>query len=598
MCIGCSPLGQALARAGVSRRSFLSGSGRLALGAAATGFGARFNCAAAQGPSDPSGAADAIFSGGTILTMDDARPTAEAVAVRGGRILAVGTRDEVNARRGAGTRSIDLAGRTMLPGFFDAHGHAVFVGLQAVSANLLPAPDGQGNDIAALQRLLREWMARSQPAIRRYGLIIGFGYDDSQLREQRHPTRDDLDQVSTDTPILIIHQSGHLGVVNSKALELAGITAATADPVGGVYRRRPGSREPDGVIEEIAFFSLLSKLGERFDLDAYLAMIRAGTEFYARFGYTTCQEARAFGDTVGRIAEAAERNLLPIDLLVYADIVAATDQIRAPALSREYRNRFRIGGAKLVIDGTPQGKTAWLTRPYYVPPPGQRGDYVGFPAIPSENAFAAVDRAFAEGWQIICHCNGDAASDVWIAAIREATRKHGRADRRPVLIHGQVLREDQMDALRALDILPSLFPMHTFYWGDWHRDSVLGPERAENISPTGWAMQRGMRFTSHHDAPVANPDSMRVLSATVTRRTRSGDILGPQHCVPVPVALKAMTIWAAHQHFEEDRKGSIEVGKLADFAVLSGNPLDVEPAALAGLKVVQTFKEGVSIFSA
>jgi predicted amidohydrolase YtcJ len=185
-----------------------------------------------------------------------------------------------------------------------------------------------------------------------------------------------------------------------------------------------------------------------------------------------------------------------------------------------------------------------------------------------------------------------------IGAVREARRRHGPGDRRPVLIHGHTLREDQVDALRDLGIFPALFPMHTFYWGDWHRDSVLGPERAENISPTGWLMSRGMMFTSHHDAPVARPDSMRVLSATVTRRSRTGDIIGPRHRVPVATALKAMTIWAAHQHFEEATKGSIEVGKLADFVVLSDNPLSVDPETLAALKVVETIKEGASIYRA
>ena len=247
-------------------------------------------------------------------------------------------------------------------------------------------------------------------------------------------------------------------------------------------------------------------------------MIRAGAEFYARFGYTTCQEARAFGDAIPRMREAADRGMLPIDLLAYPDIVAATEHIAPPALSREDPNRFRIGGAKLTIDGSPQGKTAWLTRPYYVPPLGRRPDYVGYPAIPADQAFAAVERAFAEGWHLLCHCNGDAAADLYIAAVREAARRHGpAAARRPVLIHGQTLRPDQLDEMKALGIIPSLFPMHTFYWGHWHRDSVLGPERAENISPTGWAMRRGMLFTSHHDAR----SPIRTRCACCPRRSRA-----------------------------------------------------------------------------
>ncbi|CUK20105.1 Cytosine deaminase-dependent hydrolases [Ruegeria denitrificans] len=178
-----------------------------------------------------------------------------------------------------------------------------------------------------------------------------------------------------------------------------------------------------------------------------------------------------------------------------------------------------------------------------------------------------------------------------IAATEAAIAEHGPATNRPVLIHGQFLREDQVDAINRLGLFPSLFPMHTFYWGDWHRERTVGPVNADNISPTGRVRQRGMIFGTHHDAPVAFPDSMRVLDATVTRRTRSGDILGAHQRVDVMTALKAMTIWPAWQHFEEDRKGSIEVGKLADFVLLSGDPTAIDPEELDTLRVMATIKE-------
>lgn len=603
MCIACSPFGASLAqvRAGapLGRRGMLGGMGRLTAGAAGAALGpGLFRCAAAQTPAPATGEAEAIHFGGPILTMNDAMPTAEAVAVRGGRILAVGTRAQVDATRGAGTRMVDLGGRTMLPGFVDPHGHVVMVGIQATSANLLPAPDGEGNDIAAIIRLLRDWAARNEAAVRRYNLILGFGYDESQIREGRAPNRDDLDQVSTEVPVLIVHTSGHLGAVNSKALEIAGITAATENPVGGVFRRRDGSREPNGVMEENALMASLGPLMGRLDRDAWLSIIRAGSEFYASFGYTTAQEGRAFGPALGNLTEAANRGLLAIDVVAYPDILAAGDQLGGALHGRAYSNRLRVGGAKISLDGSPQGKTALLSRPYHVIPDGLPADYRGLQTAPTDATIEAFSRCYERGWQILAHANGDAAIDLMIAAAREAERRHGKRDRRPVLIHGQTLREDQVDQLRDLGIFPSLFPMHTYYWGDWHRDSVLGPERAENISPTGWLMSRGMMFTSHHDAPVARPDSMRVLSATVTRRSRSGDIIGPRHRVPVPVALKAMTIWAAHQHFEESSKGSIEAGKLADFVVLSDNPLAVEPERLAELKVAETIKEGTTVYRA
>jgi predicted amidohydrolase YtcJ len=599
MCFACSPAGQALGSGPwATRRGVLRGGGAFALGAASHTAGGFLNCAAAQAPSDPSGAPDAIFSGGTILTIDDRRPTAEAVAVRGGRIVAVGGRAEIRALAGARTRSVDLGGGTLLPGFVDPHGHVLGVGLQALSANLLPPPDGEGADIVALQRLLRDWISRNGPVIRRYGLIIGFGYDDSQLREGRHPTRDELDEVSRDVPILLVHQSAHLCALNSLALERAGITAASDDPPGGVIRRRAGGREPDGVLEETAFNAAMARLLSGLDATAALEMARAGCDFYARFGYTTAQAGRESAVNVAVLAEAARRGALPVDVVAYPDIVSSMDAIGGPLLGRTYQGRFRIGGAKLSLDGSPQGKTAWLKEPYFRPPAGRPADYAGYPTEPPEEAKRLIDLAFANGWQILTHANGDAAIDVMIEGVREAVARHGRADRRPVLIHGQVAREDQVEAMGGLGIVPSFFPMHTFYWGDWHRDSVLGPERAENISPCQWALRRGMMFTTHHDAPVANPDSMRVLSATVTRVTRSGRVLGPDQRVPVATALKAMTLWAAWQHFEEADKGSIETGKLADLVLLDENPLAVEPDQLARLRVQATFKEGESIYRA
>jgi len=295
--------------------------------------------------------------------------------------------------------------------------------------------------------------------------------------------------------------------------------------------------------------------------------------------------------------QVANEGGFKIDVAAYPDATLDRDFIKKGFRS-DYRNRYRIAGAKLTIDGSPQGFTAWRDRPYFKPvgdyPPG----YVGYAAATREQVLDIVDWAYANQIQLLTHANGEAASDLLIAALSASTKKHGAGDRRSVLIHGQFLREDQVDSYQKLGVLPSLFPMHTFYWGDWHRDHTVGPVLAENISPTGWCVQRGMKFTSHHDAPVAFPDSMRVLDATVTRRSRSGDILGPHQRVDVMTALKAMTIWPAWQHFEEKTKGSIEAGKLADFVILDQDPTAVDPESLDTIKVNQTIKEGVTVYLA
>lgn len=570
-----------------SRRTLLAGAGALA---GASLIGGR---SMAQTARD---ASTAVFTGGPILTIDDAMPTAEAVAVRNGVIVAVGSLDAARAAAGRGARTVNLDGRTLLPGFFDPHGHVAMVGLQARYASLLPAPDGQGDDIPALQRITRDWMNAHEALVRDTQLVIGFGYDDSQLKEHRHPTGEELDAISDTVPILFLHQSGHLGAANGAALAAAGVTASTPDPDGGAFRRKDGSQQPNGVMEETALFAVMGALFARLDLQANLEMIREGARFYSSFGYTTAQDGRSSTDTCRMIAMLAERGELPIDILSFPDILTSTDVMATPLYRRNYVGKYRIGGVKLTLDGSPQGKTAWLSQPYYVPPEGKPASYRGYPAVTEQQALDAVELAFRNDWQIEVHANGDAAIDLLIGAVREATVKHGAKDRRPVLIHGQTTRMDQLDDLKTLGVVPSLFPMHTFYWGDYHRDSVLGPRRAEIISPCHSVLRRGMRFTTHHDAPVANPDSMRVLSATVTRRTRSGDILGADECVPVDIALKAMTLWAAWQHYEDDRKGSLTVGKLADLALLDANPLTIDPDRLAGIKVQAAYKEGEEVW--
>lgn len=537
---------------------------------------------------------DTVLFDGAVITLDGESRIVQALAVTDGVISALGSSDAMLALAGENTRRVDLDNRTVVPGFVDSHSHATFIGLQAMSANLLPAPDGDGNSVGVLQDILRRYLATDPRLLRDTGWLIGFGYDDSQLAGQRHPTRQDLDAVSTEHPILIVHQSGHLGVANSLGLQRAGIGSDTPDPEGGLFRREEGGRQPSGVAEEYAYFRLMFTAIGGGSESLYDEMLRAGAQMMARFGYTTAQEGRADPDTLATARRVAGTGGLSIDVVAYPDILT----IDTVETTRQYQDRYRVGGVKLTIDGSPQGKTAWLSQPYHVPPDGQSADYRGYPAIDEETVMGSVLRAFEEDWQIQVHANGDAAIDSLIAAIAEARQQYPGKTLRPVLIHGQTLRMDQVASLDELDIFPSLFPMHTFYWGDWHRESVLGPVRAENISPTGWVRERDMIFGTHHDAPVALPDSMRVLSATVTRQTRSGRVLGPDQRVDVDTALRAMTLWPAWQHFEEDTKGSLEVGKLADIVVLSDNPLTVDPSELADLRVLATYKEGKAIYRA
>jgi hypothetical protein len=537
-------------------------------------------------------AADTIYAGGDVVTVNDAQPAAEAVAVKDGRILAVGNRADIErAHKGAATQIVDLAGHTLVPGFVDGHAHALQFGAQAVGANLLAPPDGTVNTIDDLVAKLQEFA--KGPDVPRTGWIFGLGYDDALLG--RHPTRDDLDKVSKDIPVMAVHISGHFSALNSAGLAKAGYTAATRDPEGGVIRRRPGSREPNGVLEELAHFPVMLPVLNPTKPEDKDYFLKRGLELAKSYGYTTANEGRAFAAQHADLLDAAKRGLLDIDMMSYIDYM---DRKLIPSpINRTYDGRYRVAGMKITLDGSPQGRTAWRTIPYLLPPDGQKPGYKGYPAIPDTKVIEGLlDEAYEKGWPTHVHANGDAAVDQFIAALKPVHAKYGPGDRRHTLIHGQFTRRgDQLDSLKDLQIVASLFPMHTFYWGDWY-EQIIGPELAPQISPIKTALNKGLQVNSHTDAPVALPNLMQVMWATVNRTTRSGKVLGADERLTPLEALKAITIWGAYSHFEDDRKGSIEPGKLADLVILDKNPLTVDPMTINQIVVLETIKEGESVY--
>ena len=543
--------------------------------------------------------ADVIYHGGVILTIDDKNPTAEAVAVKDGKIVAVGTKDDVLKLKGDATRLVDLGGKTLLPGFVDGHSHFGGVGIQTVSANLLSPPDGPVKNIAELQQILRDYMATS-PLVKAHGVVFGMNYDDSQLAEHRHPTRHDLDAVSTELPVVVVHQSGHFGALNSKALAMAGVTAESKNPSGGIIRREADGKTPDGVFEENAWLDVLLKIVPKFTPEEIAAQLNASQDIYMANGFTTVQDGRTMAGQVTTFSALAEAGKFKIDVVSYPDLSTLGDEpvLHGPLMSRSYSNHFRLGGIKLTLDGSPQGKTGWFTAPYFKVPAGAKPDYHGYPAFTDEEINKWMMLAYKNNWQVFVHCSGDAAIDQLIKTVRAAQAVYPGDDRRTTIIHGHFIRADQIPAIKQLGLFPAAFPLHTFNWGDWHRESVVGPERAENISPTGWFLENKIKFSIHSDAPVIFPDSMQLLATAVNRTTRTGHVLGPQHRLTPLVALKAMTLWPAYQHFEEKTKGSLEVGKLADLVILDQNPLTVDPKTINQIKIIETIKEGVTVFPA
>ncbi|MFZ4462652.1 MAG: amidohydrolase [Bacteroidales bacterium] len=544
--------------------------------------------------------ADAIYFNGDIITMEGESATyAEAVALKDGKIAFVGSKTEAVKLKGDSTKMIDLQGKTLLPAFLDGHGHFYNVGFSASCANLLPPPDGPGQNFASLIDELNSYKNTEDGKlmIQKFGWILANGYDDSQLAEKDHPKATDLDKVSTDTPIMIIHQSGHLAVINTKAMQLLGYNKSTKDPNGGTFRRNQDGT-PNGVLEENASFEVLFTILAKTDAEMSDKFIQKGQEEYAKKGYLTAQDGRTTTEQMLALKSAADRGKFYLDVVSYPDITLGTECMKDSYYSTQhtYKNRYRIGGVKLTLDGSPQGKTAWLTQCYHINPAGKTGCYTGYPVMTDSKADEYVEMAFKNKWQILCHTNGDAAIDQYLKAVEEAEKKYNYEDHRTVIIHAQTLRKEQIPTLVKLKILPSLFPMHTYYWGDWHAESVLGEPRAEYISPCRDVIDAGLTMTSHHDAPVTFPNSIRVLDATVNRVTRSGKILGPDQRITPYEALKSLTIWAAIQYFEENSKGTLTVGKLGDLVILDKNPLKIDPMEIHNINVLESIKEGKSVY--
>jgi predicted amidohydrolase YtcJ len=535
-----------------------------------------------------------VYYGGDIITMEgDVPQYAEALVIRNGTIEFAGASPEAMKKAGPGHIMVDLEGKTLLPGFIDGHAHFGNFGLQAVGALLLAPPDAACKDIPTLIQTLKDWNTPDNRALT--GWIFGTGFDDSVLEEKRFPTRHDLDEVSTEFPIMITHISGHFAVVNTKGLEVLGFTADTPDPEGGIIRREADGKTPNGVLEELAAIpymmqALMPKTQEGAD-----RFFNEGQDMALSYGYTTAQEGRAMQNHE-LLASKAEAGQLKLDVVSYIDYMFVDQYMGTAWNSNDYTNHYRIGGMKVTLDGSPQGRTAWRTQPYLLPPDGQGPDYLGYPAIPQDSTVQAIfEKGFKNNWQILVHGNGDAAMDQMIRALKPNVEKYGKGDRRNTLIHGQYIREDQIEAFKKLDVVLSLFPLHTFYWGDWHKQ-IIGDSLGNKISPVRTALDKGLNVTIHTDAPVALPNLMRVVWTAVTRTSRSGVVIGEAERLTPYEALQAITIWSAYQHFEEDRKGSLTPGKLADLVILDKNPLKVDPMALKDIQVLQTIKEGSSVF--
>lgn len=531
-----------------------------------------------------------VYINGTILTMDQKNTTAEAFVTEQDKISFVGSKQD--ALRFAQTEAeiIDLKGCTVLPGFIDAHSHFSRVGVELVSRISLNSPPvGEIDSITTLLNVLKVKAEQTPPG----EWLIGVGYDDTLLQEQRHPTRQELDTVSTIHPIWLTHISNHLGVANSVTLELAGISSATPNPQGGVLRRS-SQGELNGIMEENAMFLVRPYLPDVTTLIP--AAIKAANEAYMQVGITTANDG-GVGGILGDRADFCD--YLKIDdsvqkiRLVLNAYYTRVDECKK---MKFLTNKIMLQGAKILADGSIQGYTAYLSQPYYTAFQNNSA-YCGYPWQSRTQLCQIISALHQQGIQCYVHCNGDAAIDDVIYAIANAQTQFPQKDCRHVLIHCQMARQDQLDQMQAFGIIPSFFVPHIYYWGDRHRQLFLGEQRASHLDPCYWAQNHGLPFTLHCDSPVVPQNPLHTIWTAVNRQTASGNFLGAdlQSISPLE-ALKACTCYAAHQFFLEDKIGSLESGKLADLVILDNNPLSCEPQFIKDIQVLATIVGGQCIY--
>lgn len=521
-----------------------------------------------------------IYYNGTILTMEDESPVAEAVVEENGKIAFAGRMADIE---GDWSRfeKVDLKGKTMMPAFIDAHSH-----FSATANSNLQISLDDAESFSEIADRIRAFI--DERGVGEGEWINAKGYDHNNLKEKRHPDRFFLDICCPENPVVIQNSSGHMGVFNSKGLEIIGVNEDTKAPDGGLIGKEDGVLT--GYMEENAFVEYLKKVPMP-SVEEFLKAYSKAQDYYASYGITTIQEGLMVKEMIPFYRSMLERGLLKLDVVGYSDVKDSDKMMEEFAMSiGAYSRGFKLGGYKVFLDGSPQARTAWMREPYE----GET-EYCGYGTMEGSDLEAAIELALESELQLIAHCNGDMAIAQYIEKLKKV-RDHRSIDKiRPVIIHAQLMGIDQLEIVKELNLIPSFFIGHVYYWGDIHIEN-FGEDRASRISPAKSSIERGVRFTFHQDTPVTAPDMLESVWCAVNRVTKGGKSLSIEERIDVLNALKAVTINSAYQYFEEDSKGSISPGKNADFVVLDSNPLEVDPMDIRGIKVIETIKDGKSIY--
>jgi len=533
-----------------------------------------------------------LYYNGDIITMDGDTPQyAEAVVEKDGKIAFVGSKSEAQ-KKFANARMIDLKGNTMLPGFLDPHSHFMSAIRMVNQVNVAAPPVGTATNIPQIIEKLKAFVEEKH--IPEDGWVLGWGYDQDLLDEKRHITKVDLDKAFPKRKVLIIHVSMHGAVLNSQALKWAGVDANTKTPDGGVIARMPNSNEPAGLLMETAYIPVFAKLPQPSEAEM-LDLMKPAQMMYTSNGYTQAFEGFSHTSDVDFLMKAAAQDRNFIDILALPAFTEMDKWFNNPKYPfGVYNKKLKLQACKITLDGSPQGKTALVSHPYHGGGPSGQKEWKGESSITQEQLDAITKKLFDAKIPMHIHTNGDGAIDMMINTVKKAGIT-AKDDRRTVIVHSQFQRPEHLPEYVKLGLTPSYFTLHTYYWGDVHIKNI-GKKAAFFISPIKAATEQGIVYSNHTDFNVTPLDPFWVLWSAMARESREGVIIGPEQRVDAYTALQGLTTGPAWQVFEENRKGSIKEGMLADFVVIKNNPLKQKVSDIKDNEVLATIKEGRVVY--
>jgi len=517
-----------------------------------------------------------ILFHGNIITVDAAQPRAEAVAIADGRFIAVGTDNDIRALAATGTRKIDLEGKTVLPGFIDAHSHPAASGRQH-----LREVDCDLRSIDAIQKAIRERAAKTPPG----KWVLGFKYDDTKTAEGRKLTRQDLDTAAPDHPVFIAHRGGHTAYVNSKALGAAGVKEDEPDPAGGKFDRDPATGKLTGGLRERATEPFAKVIPSTFTPDDYREGVKLISRMMARTGVTSVHDAYGSPEDLHAYQTAREAGELSVRIYCLIGYMHIDRMIAAGVRSGLGDEWVRVGAMKMTHDGSISERTARLSQPYV-----GRPDDFGIIVMKEDEMYGYARRAHENGWQIGIHSNGDVAIDATLRLYERLQRERPRRDPRFRIEHCTLINDGLVRRIHAIGAIPTPFSTYVYYHGEKMRE--YGAERLNSMFALRSFIDAGIRPTQASDYPPGPFEPMMALQSMVTRTDMKGNVWGPRQRITIDEAIRVGTLHGAYASFEEKLKGSIEPGKLADLVVLGRDPTRADPMSIVEIPVERTMAGG------